>query len=63
MKIMPVLLSAWATPINHVQKVIVEMCAVKPGSVTGKTYSAERPERFFRAIRSMPAFMRVMRKK
>ncbi len=63
MKILPVLLSAWATPMERVQRVVVEMCAVKPGSVSGKTYSAERPERFFRAVGSIPSFMRVMRKK
>ena len=62
MAIMPVLLKAFATPMERVQRVAVEMCAVKPGSVTGKCYSAERPERYFRLIKSVPDFIRVMRK-
>jgi NAD(P)-dependent dehydrogenase (short-subunit alcohol dehydrogenase family) len=62
LRIMPALLKAFATPMDRVQRVAVEMCAVKPGSVTGKTYSAERPERYFRLLKAAPDFFRVMRK-
>jgi NAD(P)-dependent dehydrogenase (short-subunit alcohol dehydrogenase family) len=61
-RIMPVLLKAFATPMERVQKVAVEMCALKPGSVTGKAYSAERPERYWRALKRMPDFMKAMKK-
>jgi NAD(P)-dependent dehydrogenase (short-subunit alcohol dehydrogenase family) len=60
--IMPVLLKAFATPMERVQKIAVEMCAVKPGSVTGKAYSAERPERYWRALKNTPGFIRAMKK-
>lgn len=62
MRLMPVLLRAFATPIERVQKIAVEMCGVKPGSVTGKCYSAERPERYFRALRALPDFIKFSRK-
>ena len=62
MGIMPVLLKAFATHMERVQRVAVEMCAVKPGSITGKCYSAERPERYLRALISAPDFIRAMRK-
>jgi glucose 1-dehydrogenase len=61
MRILPVLLKSFATPMKRVQKVIVKMCAVKPGSVSGKIYSAERPERYIRALLNAPSFMRAMR--
>ncbi len=61
MGIMPILLKAFATPMVRVQKVAVEMCAVKPGSVTGKAYSAERPERYWRALKCTPDFINVMK--
>jgi hypothetical protein len=48
--------------MERVQKVAVEMCALKPGSVTGKAYSAERPERYWRALKRMPDFMKAMKK-
>jgi glucose 1-dehydrogenase len=63
LKIMPVLLKAFATPLERVGKVAVEMCAIRPGSITGKCYSAERPERYWRALKCTPEFMRVVRKK
>ncbi len=62
MGIMPVLLKAFGTPMERVQQVAVKMCAVKPGSVTGKSYSAERPERYWRALKCTPDFMRAMKK-
>lgn len=62
MGIMPVLLKAFGTPMERVQKVAVKMCAVKPGSVTGKAYSAERPERYWRALKCTPDFIRAMKK-
>ena len=62
MGIMPVLLKAFATPMERVQRVAVEMCAVKPGSVTGKCYSAERPERYLRALAALPDFIKAARK-
>ena len=62
MGIMPVLLRAFATPMERVKKVAVEMCAVKPGSVTGKCYSAERPERYLRALMALPDFIKAARK-
>ena len=62
MGIMPVLLKAFATPMERVGRVAVEMCAVKPGSVSGKSYSAERPERYLRALMAVPDFIRVMKK-
>jgi NAD(P)-dependent dehydrogenase (short-subunit alcohol dehydrogenase family) len=62
MGIMPVLLKAFATPMERVQRVAVEMCAVKPGSITGKCYSAEQSERYMRALMAVPDFIRVMRK-
>ena len=62
MGIMPVLLKAFGTPMERVQKVAVKMCAVKPGSVSGKSYSAERPERYWRALKCTPDFMRAMKK-
>jgi NAD(P)-dependent dehydrogenase (short-subunit alcohol dehydrogenase family) len=62
MGIMPVLLKAFATPMERVQRVAVEMCAVKPGSVTGKCYSAERPERYLRALMALPDFIKAARK-
>ena len=61
--IMPVLLKAFGTPMERVQKVAVKMCAVKPGSVTGKAYSAERPERYWRALKCTPDFMKAMKKR
>lgn len=62
MGIMPVLLKAFATPMERVQRVAVAMCAVKPGSVTGKCYSAERPERYLRALMALPDFIKAARK-
>jgi glucose 1-dehydrogenase len=62
MGIMPILLKAFATPMERVQRVAVEMCAVKPGSTTGKCYSAERPERYLRALAAMPDFIKAARK-
>jgi NAD(P)-dependent dehydrogenase (short-subunit alcohol dehydrogenase family) len=62
MGIMPVLLKAFATPMERVQEVAVEMCAVKPGSITGKCYSAERPERYLRALMALPDFIKAARK-
>jgi NAD(P)-dependent dehydrogenase (short-subunit alcohol dehydrogenase family) len=62
MGIMPVLLKAFATPMERVQKVAVEMCAVRPGSISGKSYSAERPERYLRALMAVPDFIRAARK-
>ncbi len=62
MGIMPVLLKAFATPMEWVQKVAVEMCAVRPGSITGKSYSAERPERYLRALMPVPDFITAARK-
>ncbi|MGA3094115.1 MAG: SDR family oxidoreductase [Dehalococcoidales bacterium] len=62
MGIMPVLLEAFATPMERVQKVAVDMCAVRPGSITGKSYSAERPERYLRALMAVPDFIRAMKK-
>jgi NAD(P)-dependent dehydrogenase (short-subunit alcohol dehydrogenase family) len=61
MRILPVLLKSFGTPMERMQKVVVKMCAVKPGSVSGKIYSAERPERYFRALLNAPSFMRAMR--
>jgi NAD(P)-dependent dehydrogenase (short-subunit alcohol dehydrogenase family) len=61
--IMPVLLKAFATPMERVQKIAVKMCAVKPGSITGKSYSAERPERYWRALKCTPDFMKAMKKR
>lgn len=58
---MPVLLKAFATPMARVQRVAVEMCAVKPGSVTGKCYSAERPERYWRALKALPDLVKAIR--
>ena len=62
MGIMPVLLKASGTPMEGVEKVAGKMGAVKPGSVTGKAYSAERPERYWRALKCAPDFMRAMKK-
>ena len=62
MGIMPVLLKAFATPMERVQRVALEMCAVKPGSVSGKAYSAERPERYWRALKSLPDFIKASKK-
>ncbi len=62
MGIMPVLLKAFATPMERVQRVAVEMCVVKPGSITGKCFSAERPERYLRALAAMPDFIKAARK-
>jgi glucose 1-dehydrogenase len=62
MGIMPVLLKAFATPMERVQRVVVEMCAVNPGSITGKCYSAERPERYLRALMAVPDFIKATRK-
>ena len=62
MGIMPVLLKAFATPMERVQKVAVEMCAIRPGSISGKSYSAERPERYLRALMTVPDFIRAARK-
>jgi NAD(P)-dependent dehydrogenase (short-subunit alcohol dehydrogenase family) len=62
MRIMPALLKAFATPMERVQQVAVEMCAVRPGSVTGKCYSAERPERYLRALMALPDFIRGRKK-
>ncbi len=63
MGLMSVLLKAFATPIERVQKVALEMCSVKPGRITGKCYSAERPERFFRALMALPDFIKYSRRK
>jgi NAD(P)-dependent dehydrogenase (short-subunit alcohol dehydrogenase family) len=60
--VMPVLLKAFASPMERVQKVAVKMCALKPGSVTGKAFSAERPERYWRALKCAPDFLRAMKK-
>ncbi|KTB48297.1 SDR family NAD(P)-dependent oxidoreductase [Dehalogenimonas alkenigignens] len=57
MGLMPILLKAFATPIDRVQKVTLEMCCFRPGKITGKCYSAERPERFLRALRALPDFL------
>jgi len=57
--VMPVLLRAFATPMTRVQKAVLEMCALKPGSVSGKCFSAERPERYLRALRAMPDLMKA----
>jgi len=62
MGIMPVLLKAFATPMERVQRVAVQMCAVNPGSITGKCYSAERPERYLRALLAVPDFIKAARK-
>jgi len=62
MGIMPVLLKAFATPMERVQRVAVQMCAVNPGSITGKCYSAERPERYLRALMAVPDFIKAARK-
>ena len=57
--VMPVLLKAFATPMQRVQRVAVEMCAVRPGSITGKCYGAERPERYLRALMAIPDFIKA----
>jgi NAD(P)-dependent dehydrogenase (short-subunit alcohol dehydrogenase family) len=61
MAAMPVLLKVFATPLERVQQVAMAMCAVKPGSVSGKIYSAERPERYLRALLAWPELLRARR--
>jgi hypothetical protein len=63
MGIMPVLLKAFATPMERVQSVVLDMCAVKPGTTTGRCYSAERPERYLRALMALPELIKAGKRK
>ena len=62
MGIMPVLLRAFASPMPDVQKLVVKLCAQKPGENTGKCYSAEKWTRYLKALTSLPDFMRISSK-
>ena len=59
MAIMPVLLRAFASPMPDVQRLVVKVCAQEPGKHSGKCYSAEKWTRYFRALATMPDFMRT----
>lgn len=61
--VMPILLRAFATPMPRVQKVALQMCALKPGSVSGKCFSAERPERYLRALKALPNLIKARKPK
>jgi glucose 1-dehydrogenase len=61
MSILPVILKSFASPIQDVQKLFVELCAQEPGKHTGRCYSAEKPRRYLRALAATPDFIRVAR--
>ena len=49
LEFIPVLIDAWATPIERVTRKIIDLCCAEPGKQSGRCYSAGSPYRYFKA--------------